>query len=207
MRITHRQLEACRADPIGWVAARISIQDSPIFFRSFDQCLREAIFHFHKTGRADLSGDYLEIRMQTAKFTNIQKIENTRRKLDSYIAWFTNSGVTVVARRFLLGIDLGSDNTLGGLVGRIDLTSNGYRAILLEDIMPDWDEDLRMPLIQIGISNAFGRPINEISVGIQELDASSLVVRRFDAEELATAEAVARDLSTQISRQLANYAQ
>ena len=206
MRITHKQLETCRKDPIGWVADNISSQGSSIFLRNFDQCLEQAVFQFHKTRQADLSKVYLENRMKSAKFSDVEIFEDTRMKLNSYIAWFVNSGVTVAGGRFLLSMDLGSDITLGGFIGRIDLTQNGYRAILLENIMPAWDEDLRMPLIQIGIAKAFGRPINEVSVGIQELDASNLVVCCFKPEELATASHVAQYLSNQISRELSNYA-
>lgn len=203
MKITHKQLESCRRDPGGWVSTQVSV--SPFFNRGYDACLRDAIFQFHRKKQANLSRDYLESGMSRAGFNNFDRIESTLRKLDSYIEWIDIAGVTVLEHRFLLNLDLGSDASLRGLIGRIDLTNDGYRAILFEERTPTWDQELRMPLIQLGVASAYGRPANEMSVGLQELDSSNLLVCRFDGEELAIAEAVAQDLAAQVARQFARY--
>ena len=61
---------------------------------------------------------------------------------------------------------------------------SGYRGILLGPIPADWDSQLRMPLIQYGLSQIYQRDQSEIEVGVQELDGSGISTRSYDQNQI-----------------------
>lgn len=107
-------------------------------------------------------------------------------------------------QRFRMRYELGPGLILGGNVGRIDLIPQGYRAVLLETVSSNWDQALRMPLIQRGVADAYGRPEEEFWVAAQDLNGSNLQLYKYSTEEIDAAVLAARDLAGRVLIEVAN---
>jgi hypothetical protein len=77
---------------------------------------------------------------------------------------------------------------LRGEIGRVDVTSAGYRAVLLGGAPIDWEQQLRMPLIQAAVALMFGRPQDLTEVGFQDLDATNLATKVFSDGQIQRAQ-------------------
>ena len=147
MRISHIQLETCRSNPIQWVKLRLNQGTStgPQFSMSYDRALRLAIHSFHKTD-ATTARRYLENlilrQQQKKKFLNRPRVDGIRRDLESYMRWRKSCSDTVIDSDFQLKDTGTSFLTLGGKISRLDLTSNGYRAVLFGVPNPTWKQDV-----------------------------------------------------------------
>ena len=51
----------------------------------------------------------------------------------------------------------------------------------------DWQDDLRMPLLQLGLAHVTGRPVAEIVVGYQDLDGTGLETTAYSTSEIEDA--------------------
>ncbi len=131
-----------------------------------------------------------------------------RRRLyefDTYIQWYESSGVIVADHRSRLDLDLENGLILGGTVSRLDITNDGYRAILLGSRKPTWQQETRMPLIQRTMAAKYERPEDEVSVGYQNLDGSDLEVVVYSQTTLNEAENIARQLASIVSIEVLNF--
>jgi hypothetical protein len=204
MRISHAELEDCLRDPASWVATKFDASTGGPR-GGYDYCLREGIYRFHKIDDSSEARRYLEQSIINRKLINRLRIENTLERFDAYVYWFRNSGVIVADHRARLNLELGPGLTLGGVVSRLDITSSGYRAILLNRIRPSWQEETRMRLIQRGMARKYGRSEEEFTVGYQELDASNLEATSYSQEELDEAEETSRQLAEEILVEVLKY--
>ena len=204
MRISHRQLVECQRNPAEWVSNQVN--PTATFRRpGYDFCLREGICRFHRDGDVKAAKDYTRKRIQSHGLNNEPRIQNTLMRFDAYMNWFQNEGITTIGSRIRLGFRIDREVILTGLISRIDMTPHGYRAILLENITLGWKEELRMPLIQRGLARAYYRPENEFVVGIQELDASDLVVTSYSKTTIDEAEQIVLQLAEQVASEFAKY--
>jgi len=73
------------------------------------------------------------------------------------------------------------------MVGRVDITTNGYRAVLLGAAPEDWKNQLRMPLIQLAVASMYNRPANQTEVGFQNLDGSKLTTTLYSRSQIERA--------------------
>lgn len=204
MKISHRELEDCLRDPSGWVATKLS-PSSGGPRGGYDFCLREGIYRFHKTEDPAEARRYIEQTTSRRKLTNRLRLESVLERFDAYVYWFLNSGLIVADHRSRLDFDLGSGVSLGGQISRLDMMPDGYRAVLLGKIPPGWRQELRMPLIQRGAARKYSRPEDEVSVGLQELDASNLETVSFSPTELDEAEETARQLAAGVDSEIKKY--
>jgi hypothetical protein len=91
---------------------------------------------------------------------------------------------------------------MGGEVSRVDVivADDGYRGILLSDADdPQWQDQLRMPLLQRAIARKFERDEKDVVVGVQRLDGSDLQTHYYGARSIRDAEGEARTLAETIS--------
>ena len=177
MRIRHRELEACRVSPGSWVASQ-QVPPAPRKF-GYGRALSLAICEFHKTesmgaATAKLNG-YV-----TKNFTNEKRIEELYENLAIYAAWFNQAGIISADANVRILFPNGVGWQLGGLISRVDFTPTGYRAILFGKIVPGWQKELRMPLIQSAVAYKYGRPTSEVSLGMQELGSNTLEEKLFE---------------------------
>lgn len=121
-------------------------------------------------------------------------------QLRQYIAWFLSENPIVAATKVCVDFYIGNGWTLGGEVSRIDmdLASGGYRAILLGAWSDSWQYELRMPLLQAAVAEKLKRLQEEITLGVQNLDGSSLEVLSFSSRDIEAAQVSARELSQRL---------
>ena len=150
MKISHKNLEACRLSPKSWVEAQGLNGGGRRL--GYGRALAFAILEFHKTN--SVASASAKIDQYVAKnFTNEKRIAKLYKNLDEYVTWFAGSGVISADSNVLLAFPVDQIWQLGGYVARIDSLASGYRAVLFEGISEDWKDQLRMPLIQIAIAH------------------------------------------------------
>lgn len=204
MRISHAQLSQCHKNPATWVANQLN-QDGSFPWRGYDSWLREGIYRFHRDKDIQAARQYIKQQLINQGLTTHHRIQDALERFDAYIYWYRSEGIILIDSRFRLDYELGHGIILGGLVSRIDMIQQGYRAVLLGNIHPGWEEELRMPLIQRALAVAYQRPENEFVVGVQELDASELAVTSYSQTDMANAERIAQQLTRQVAVELAKH--
>ena len=198
MRISHRQLAECQGNPGEWVSNKMN--PTSTFRRpGYEFCLREGICRFHRDGDVKEAREYTQKRLQSYGLNNKSRIQNTLICFDAYVNWFQNEPITTIDSRVPLKFGLGHTVILGGIISRVDMTVEGYRAILLENIPFRWDKELRMPLIQRSLARVYYRPEDKFVVGIQEPDARALVETSYSIAAIDEAEQIARQLAEKIA--------
>jgi hypothetical protein len=195
MKISHTQLEERRVNPRSWVQARAA---DPFFTFGYNQALLHAIHNYHlSAGDAGVARRYLQ-ELIDSHFKNETRSDAIRRWLEAYIKWHRRSGVIVADSKFRIKLNLGVLLELRGEVHRFDVPSGGYRAVLLGDYARDWDSQLRMPLLQKSTALRFGRPVADVSVGVQHLDGSDMKVKHYSRVEISDAESEFKNLSRKV---------
>ncbi len=199
MKVSHRELEACRAGPLAWVQARLS--GGSTFSRfGYNQALLNAIRKYHKSGDDAPSARRHLKELIDRNFKNESRIDETEDALQSYISWHEASGTVVADTNIRLSYGIGGYLELGGLITRLDVIPTGYRAVLLGPLGAQWKSQLRMPLIQDAIAIKYGRPVSTVSVGIQDLDGGNLQQTTYTVDEIQRARADFRRLGKTIAR-------
>jgi hypothetical protein len=202
VRLTHSELQDCLNDPSRWVASKVNpAKGGPR--PGYDFCLREGIYHYHKTGDLLAARTYIERTTSRRKLANRFRIDEILGRFDSYVQWYQNANIVVADHRSRLDYGLGAGVILGGTISRLDITDHGYRAILLGQRNPVWSNELRMPLIQRAMAIKYERPEDELSVGYQNLDGTQIELVLYSDDVLNLAENTAQQLATTISAEAA----
>lgn len=205
MKISHLQLEACRANPRQWTAARLGRSGDGFRTFGYNQAVKFAIYKFHGGSSAGEAKDYLADKLK--RFSNVSRIHYCEATLDAYLDWAGTNSIIVADCKIRLDLSLGHDVALGGEISRIDVVPDEgvYRAVIIGDRAAEWRQELRFPLIQLEIARRYARPIPSIRVGFQEMDGSNLVVARYTAQQIGEAvreaAAVSRKVHLEVLRQ------
>lgn len=184
MKISHRELEDCRRSPRTWWQSRQSANAFRTF--GYGQALLNAIHHYHRTDSARAARAHLR-EMIDRNFTNERRIDDLEVGFENYIRWHRQSGIIVADSNIRLSYSTGGFLDLGGLISRLDITDIGYRAIILGAGRSNWRNELRMPLIQSAIAFKYGRPVEEVTVGVQGPDGSVLEDETYSEAEITSA--------------------
>jgi hypothetical protein len=77
-----------------------------------------------------------------------------------------------------------------------------YRGILLDeyDAPAAWRDELRYPLLQLGLAKRYGRPVEEFGIGLQKLDGSDPEATVYSSDDIDWAMAELRRLAKRISQ-------
>jgi hypothetical protein len=185
MRISHTQLEVCLANPRAWYRASVETESHP-YLMGYERVLRLSIFHFHKSS-APVARNYMAAMVRRHSLKNVSRINEIEIRLDRYLKWATVERLKVADTKTNIAYPLGFLE-LRGEIGRVDVTSTGYRAVLLSKPPADWEKQLRMPLIQAAVASTYGRPQEKTEVGFQELDASNLSTKCYSDRQIQNAE-------------------
>jgi hypothetical protein len=197
MRISHTELETCLGNPPNWYVA-VRTASSHGYKMGYERSLRLTIFHYHKTSAAE-ARQYLDKMVKKHNFKNAARVTEIENGLESYIHWAESESLKVADTRIKITLPVGFLE-LRGEVGRVDVTAAGYRAVLLSQPPPDWQQQLRMPLIQAAIGAMYGRPPDKIAVGFQELDGSNLETVVYGRRQISAAEQRFRLLGETVRR-------
>lgn len=198
MRISIAELEVCRQDIAGWVRGKLHPTGAgprP----GYAGAVRHAIYRFHKTGNDTAARAHLRDLLD--RFQSDYHKAAAEQEFDSYLRWYASHQPIVASYRVRLGYALGSGVILGGEVSRVDVdaTRGGYSAVLLGNPRPNWQSEIRMPLIQLGVADRYQRGAAEVRVGFQDLDGSNHSLVSFSGAELQAAEQSARDVAQRVA--------
>jgi hypothetical protein len=134
-----------------------------------------------------IARDYMVEMIRKHHLRNVGRINTIETSLDRYVKWAVAERLKVADTKVNLAHQMGFLE-LRGEIGRVDVTSTGYRAVLLGKVPDGWELQLRMPLIQVAIASMYGRPQDKTEVGFQELDASNLITRIYSEQEIHKAQ-------------------
>lgn len=185
MRISHTMIESCLANPRQWYTSTSSAASHP-YKMSYSRALQLAILQYHRVSLR-VAQQYLDNLIKKHHFKDVRRVTKMESDLLSYIRWATSERVKMVD--FKVNISLPSGFLeLRGEIGRVDITATGYRAVLFGRPAANWQQQLRMPLIQVAIGQMYGRPTEDVAVGFQELDGSNLQTIIFTAAQTTSAQ-------------------
>jgi hypothetical protein len=167
-KISHKQLESCRAAPKLWALGQ---SEGGMYNFSYRQALGNSICLFHETNDLNSAEQKLE-GFITKHFKNERKIRKIRDQLQSYAEWHSQNQIITADSNVIIDYPFAALWRLGGYVSRIDVTEKGYRAVLFEAFDKGWKSQLRMPLVQLAVGQYLGRPPSEIVVGFHDLETN-----------------------------------
>jgi len=185
MRISHTQLETCLANPRTWYRASLAGESHP-FNMGYDKILRLSIFHFHKSS-GSFARAYMSGKVREHNLRNASRVSEIEISLDRYIRWATRERLRVADTKVNIAYPIGFLE-LRGEISRVDVTSTGYRAVLLGNVPVDWEQQLRLPLIQAAVASMYSRPQDQTEVGFQELNATNLATKIYSEREIQMAQ-------------------
>jgi hypothetical protein len=185
MRISHTQLESCLASPRTWYRASVAAESHP-YLMGYERVLRLSIFNFHKSS-GPAARDYMAKMIRKHHLRNVSRITEIEISLDRYVRWAVEERLKVADTKVNLAHQMGFLE-LRGEIGRVDVTSTGYRAVLFGKAPDGWEQQLRMPLIQVAIALMYGRPQDKTEVGFQEMNASNLTTKIYSQHQIQKAQ-------------------
>lgn len=199
IRLSHTQLESARRDPrafrtqigMGGTATRYS--------PSRKRYLIWAIGRYHSHGLA-AAEQYIRTHFARRAFTAKSLAEYTSY-LHTYDIEYRRRASTVleIIGRDRITFSLTSGVVLGGEIGRIDLTADGYYVWIFEVRSFHWQRELRMPLIQRYYTKHFGAPTREVSVGFYFLQDGVYETKSFTDREISRAMREAASLAAYLA--------
>jgi len=202
VRISHTELEVCRANPKQWAASRLQAGKS-VFSYGYNQALKSAIYTFHDSNDPREGTKYLFEKL--IRFRNSTRKAECESALKSYLKWAQSSGIIVAHWRVRLNLLLEWDVVLGGEISRVDVVpeSDTYQAIILGDRPRDWKDELRFPLIQHEMAAQYHRPVNQMRVGYQNVDGSELLTVQYRKKEIEDALEEATEIAKIVEKEIA----
>lgn len=186
MRISHTELDLCARNPTLWYASRKATNSHP-FRMGYDRALRLAIFHLHNTSSETAGRARLAELISKHQFRDAGRVSEIENSLEDYIEWSSTEKLKVAGVQVRIAARWGFLE-LRGELGRLDVTADGYRAVIFSEVPENWRSQLRMPLIQAAVGIRAGRPTDEVHVGFQRLDGSGLETECYSNRDLANAQ-------------------
>ena len=178
-------IESCLANPRQWYTSTSSAASHP-YKMSYSRALQLAILQYHRVSQR-VAQQYLDNLIKKHHFKDVRRVTKMESDLLSYIRWATSERVKMVDFKVNMSLPSGFLE-LRGEIGRVDITATGYRAVLFGRPAANWQQQLRMPLIQVAIGQMYGRPTEDVAVGFQELDGSNLQTIIFTAAQTTSAQ-------------------
>jgi hypothetical protein len=165
----------------------------------YNAALKGAIYEFHRSNSPASARASLAQRLK--KFIDESRKQEARDGLDNYILWHKQSGVLVADHKIRIAMDLGNGVLLGGEFSRLDVspTNDTYTALLIAANASMNQSELRWPLVQKYIADSYGRPVEKVNVGVQDLFSHGLAVKSFSKSQIARAVDEATELADEVT--------
>ncbi len=202
MRLSHSDLEVCRANPKAWVSSKLTTSGGHPTF-GYNQAVKLAIYTYHVSNDSQTAKQYLKDKLK--RFTDASRVAQCKGVLTSYMDWAEGEGVIVADCKVRLNLLLENDLILGGEISRVDINpdDDSYRAVILGERPAGWRKELRFPLIQHEIASKYARPVSRVRIGFQNLDGSDLAVAQFTKEQIETSLEEASSISKAVHEEFA----
>jgi hypothetical protein len=205
MKLSHTELEEAKADPIKWVRKKKT--GGGVRIGGYNTIVKNNIYKYHNAARENAEEVRSNILQQLTKrnFRDASKTQLAMGKFNAYVDWYLASGTVVFDTRHRLNYTVVEDIVFSGLICRLDIVPEGYRAILLNDVSATWQQELRMPLIQRAVALATKRPESETVVGVQNLNGSNLQTTSYSSSDIDRAETTFVNLSLVVCSEMEIY--
>lgn len=190
-RVPIRELEELRLDPLAY-RQKIATGAARFFKRSYFNVLRDAIFRFHRGG-ADRVAARPTMLTQLVSFKNVTRRAETVASFDWYVNEFAAAAQTTFATKVKVRIPLpsrvGTALHCDGQVERVDLClPSGYSVWMFRSAdLGQWDDELRMPLIQEAVSSHLNVSPSEVEIGVYSFGEHSKAKRKYTSSEIQSA--------------------
>lgn len=202
MRLKHGELEELRSNFAAWIAAKKSEGSGPRM--SYKHATRMGIYRLHRGDNLRTAVSHLTRYFDSYGLRSAARRSEAEGNIAEYFEWMQQETAAFIATKTRIQFAANDDVSIGGELPRIDLLAadDGYRAILLGESDAAWRSQLRMPIIQRAVSQILKRPEELVSVGVQELDGSSLQATTYSKRHINAAVAELADLAAKARRGL-----
>ncbi len=189
-KISLTELEEVRRDPVAYKKKR----DGGAGFyprKSVFLTLKRAIYEYHKNTDALVAMNYLEDGLES--FKSRASCEKAVEDLQWYITEYQKLGWATFLKKHNISIPLSTHYLdslkVTGEIGRIDMHPNGTYAAWLfnKGAVGDWQNELRMPIIQNAIGVELGAPPVMIHVGIYCFEDHTVNIHNFTNNDIRRA--------------------
>jgi hypothetical protein len=123
------------------------------------------------------------------QFKRPEQLTIYARQLERYAEEFVRSGAAIFRIRDRLIVPLpqklvDAGVRVAGEIPRVDLTSDGYTAWLFAKKTEQWEDELRLPIIQAAYAREMGAGEDEVKVGVYDFSKGSQKIYSFSPREL-----------------------
>lgn len=191
MRISLRELEEVRRSPDAYLKKQANTEGLGFNPKSKYRVLVMSIYQFHRSGN-DLSKaqDYLEKGF--TKFKEQKELIPYIHQLEQYATYFNGSGAVVfkVKDNITVPLDLelkNADFRVSGEIPRLDITPDGYTAWLFSNKTVDWENELRLPVIQATYAELLNVEIDDIKINTCDFPQQLQNSYHFTREQITNA--------------------
>lgn len=194
IKISHTQLESAKKEPRQFIERMGSTRNFPPSRKRYLQWSIRC--HYHKDGGIRGARRYLQRGFSKRNFT-VKSYDQFLTYLEDYHDDFESGPdlLEVICLGDRIQVELSEDCILTGEIDRVDLTSEGYSVWIFDISDYQWEQELRMPLIQQYYADHFGAPVEEVSVGFYFFDVGVYQKCCFTESEIAHAKSVALKLA------------
>lgn len=197
MKIPHRDLEEARQNPGAYVRKVFRGGRQPFRYSLF-RAWQLTIFRYHQS--RDLVAAKSDLEDRFKKFLSGRKhFDDYYEDLQNYVRDFERLKHVVVDTAARVTMNLGPDVQMIGEISRIDVSPDGgYSAVLIANSeQMNWQEQLRMPLLQKNFAETFSVSPERMKVGIYTIDGKHEFVS-YSPSDIADAEKEARSIARRL---------
>lgn len=193
MKIPLRELEEARRNPDAYLKKRRNSTGFNFNPKSKYRTLVRSVHTFHRQGNnSNFAQDYLETNF-AKQFKDQKQLAQYIEKLGQYILDFKDAGATVFRVKDILVIPINSEFIeagfhISGEIPRLDITPNGYTVWLFSNKPIDWENEIRLPLIQSTYAEILKVEEQEVKVNIYDFMGNEQKSFQFSKSELADAQ-------------------
>ena len=202
MKVTLGNLEEARRNPVAY-KQKLLAAEKPFIRTGYNALLQATILQYH---RENLTPDQARERMTHKyhqRFTTPKGLEEITQSFGAYLdeCAAQNNLATITHQRLRLQLpeDIAASFEVTGKLPRLDTTSDGYAAWLFSKSHAEWQQELRMPLIQAAVAADLGVDVDEVTVGVYCFDDGRHTAYQFNEADIASATAELRGLLLQLA--------
>lgn len=188
MRLSHRELEQARRDPDAYLRERMGGRPAPgkpSALRFWQ--LSVYVFHRNQENLASAS-QYLEAAFRRNFVTGLVQERRVRvylEHLERYAQEFHALHHTVASTKVNVKRSVVQNIEIGGEIGRVELTPQGYALCLLVKSRPPlWRDELRMPILQQLVADRLAVPPGVVETGVYDLESESHDWHAYSEQEI-----------------------
>ena len=197
MKIPHRDLEEARLNTSAYLrklSDGVRLGFRPSLFRAWQL----TIYRYHQTKNE--AAAKADLRQRFKQFASgARQFDDYCESLEKYFRDYQTLKHVVIDTAARISLNLGRDLDMVGEVSRLDVSlDGGYSALLIMSRRPaNWEDELRMPLLQKYFAEMFSVSPQQTKVGIYVIDENH-EFKSYSLNDIRDAELEARSLARRL---------